>query len=689
MTTRIRVLWMAIVLLALPAIAWAQWETPSRAFHKDGVFTLTGKHLSVPCASCHIRGQIKGTPTTCADCHWARRQDDKYRTRLGMACEQCHRTTSWTAVKWDHGAQTGMPLNGAHKTLSCDTCHKNSLFTGADVTCSSCHAKDYAGAKAPDHKAAGFPTACELCHKASDISFDQGRFDHNATFKLTGIHATVDCASCHKNGAYQGTPRECVGCHRADYERTTNPNHIATGIPTDCASCHSPSSPTFSRTDFSHNSVFPLVGLHATQACASCHAKGVFAGTPRDCIGCHRADYQRTTSPNHAAAGYSSACESCHRPADSSWRTGSFNHNSVFQLVGLHAAQTCVTCHVNNVYAGTPRDCVGCHQKDYQRTTSPNHAAAGYSTACESCHRPTDSSWKGGSFNHASVFPLVGLHATRACTGCHVNNVYKGTPRDCVGCHLSNYQKTTSPNHAAAGYATTCDSCHRATDSSWQGATFNHASVFALVGVHATQSCATCHVNNVYKGTPRDCVGCHLSNYQKTTSPNHAAAGFSTACDTCHRPADTTWQGGSFNHNTVFQLLGRHATAACSLCHVNNVYKGTPRDCLPCHLTDYQRTTNPNHIGAGFPTTCAVCHNAADSSWALGKFTHTWFPIASGRHANISCATCHTNASAYTQFSCFTGCHNRTETDGHHRGISGYAYDSNRCYACHPNGRAG
>ena len=41
-------------------------------------------------------------------------------------------------------------------------------------------------------------------------------------------------------------------------------------------------------------------------------------------------------------------------------------------------------------------------------------------------------------------------------------------------------------------------------------------------GVHATQACATCHKNNVYKGTPRDCVGCHQPNYNATRNPNHA-----------------------------------------------------------------------------------------------------------------------------------------------------------------------
>ena len=541
MTRTLRLMAMAALCLSLPAIARAQWETPSRAFHKSTGFPLDGKHLAVPCGSCHLDGQYKGTPTKCADCHWVRRQDDIFRTRLGTSCEQCHKTTGWTAVNWNHLSQTGVALNAAHKTIGCESCHKNARFAEVSVTCATCHAAEYAAAKTPDHKAAGFPTNCELCHRPSDNSFLQGRFDHNASFQLQGLHATATCANCHGNGVYHGTPRDCFGCHRTDY----------------------------------------------------------------------------------------------------------------------------------------------------QKTSSPSHTAAGYSTQCDSCHKATDASWTSGSFNHTTVFALVGLHATATCTSCHVNNVFAGTPRDCVGCHRTDYQKTTSPNHAAAGFPTTCDSCHRPSDTSWKGPSFNHSTVFSLVGVHATTPCTTCHVNNVYAGTPRTCLGCHQSDYQRTTSPSHAAAGFSTTCDTCHHANDPSWTTAVFDHNAIFQLQGRHASAACTQCHVNNTYKGTPRDCLPCHQTDYQKTTNPNHIAAQFPTTCETCHKAADLSWNQGKFTHTWFPIASGRHSGIACSTCHTNPTNFTTFSCLTSCHSRTETDGHHKGISGYSYDSNRCYACHPTGRAG
>ena len=39
-------------------------------------------------------------------------------------------------------------------------------------------------------------------------------FNHFATgFPLTGTHSSVDCASCHVNGRFKGTPQQCFACH--------------------------------------------------------------------------------------------------------------------------------------------------------------------------------------------------------------------------------------------------------------------------------------------------------------------------------------------------------------------------------------------------------------------------------------------------------------------------------------------
>ncbi len=200
------------------------------------------------------------------------------------------------------------------------------------------------------------------------------------------------------------------------------------------------------------------------------------------------------------------------------------------------------------------------------------------------------------------------------------------------------------------------------------------------------EPCATCHVNNVFRGTARDCVGCHRDDYLRTTAPNHMTAGFSTTCETCHRPTDPSFRGAGFNHAAVFALVGVHAQQTCVTCHVNNVYRGTPRDCVGCHRDEYARTTAPSHAAAGFPMTCENCHRAADATWRSGTFNHR-FPITSGPHRQ-TCTTCHTSSSSFQTFTCLV-CHEHSQPlmDEKHRGRAGYRYDSLACYSCHPTGR--
>jgi len=533
------ILFAAVLCVAVVQPLGAQFDTPNRSFHDATAFRLEGRHVSVACAACHLNGQYQGTPATCYACHWVRRKEDRYLTRLGTECEQCHRPLSWTAVRWEHASATGTALNAGHRSMGCVSCHRNANFSRGMVVCATCHRKDYDATKTPNHAAAGFSLNCESCHRPGDATWRTGKgsdFNHNAVFPLQGVHATVSCATCHRNNVYKGTGRECVSCHQTDYNATKNPNHAAAGFSTACESCHRPGDPGWrggGGTTFNHNAVFQLVGMHAAQPCASCHRNNVFRGTARDCVGCHRDDYNRAQNPNHVAAGFSTACESCHRASDSGWRGGSpFNHNAVFQLVGVHASQPCASCHRNNVFNGTPRTCVGCHQDEYNRTKAPNHAAAGFSTSCETCHHATDTRWEGATFNHASVFPLLGVHAAQSCASCHRNNVYRGTPKSCVGCHQDAYNATRNPNHAATGFPTTCESCHRATDTSWTQGRFTHT-WFPLTGPH-NRPCAQCHTTpNVF--TQFSCTACHAR--AETDSHHRSQPGYrydSAACYSCH-----------------------------------------------------------------------------------------------------------------------------------------------------------
>ncbi len=459
MTRLLRLLLLPFAIaLALASPAEAQFETPNRQFHNQTGFALEGRHRDVACTACHLNNVYKGTPTTCYDCHWQRRQDDRFRLQLGSQCETCHRPVSWTGARFDHAANTGVPLNGAHAQAACQSCHPNGNFRAASTTCISCHQQDYQSAQNPNHVTAGFPTNCETCHRASDTSFNLARFDHNAAFPLRGMHAATTCASCHRGNVFRGTARDCVGCHRTNYDRTTTPNHAAAGFPTTCESCHRETDSSWQGAGFNHNQVFALVGNHAQAACATCHRNNVFRGTPRDCVGCHIEQYNRTSAPNHASAGFPTACENCHRATDTNWRGAGFNHNQVFQLLGRHAQAACTTCHRNNVYRGTPRTCVGCHIDQYNRTSAPNHASSGFPTTCENCHRGSDGSWNQGTFNHR--FPITsGPHRT-SCSTCHQSSTQSFT---CLVCHEHSQSQMDSKHRGRAGYrydSLACYSCH-------------------------------------------------------------------------------------------------------------------------------------------------------------------------------------------------------------------------------------
>ena len=539
------------------------FRNASRAFHKETLLPLEGRHVTVPCSECHWNGQTRGTPTRCYDCHWIRRQDDRNRTELGTQCEQCHRPTSWTAVVWDHATATGQDLGAAHFGVDCDSCHAGGVFDrGVTTECASCHIDDYNNTRDPDHAAAGFPIDCEVCHSPSGPSWEGARFAHS-TYPLVGSHTALDCSSCHSSGVYQGLPSECVDCHIGDYNSTDDPDHAAAGFSTDCQICHDNSSPTWDGATYAH-SIYPLVGSHVSLDCSSCHSSGVYQGLPSDCVDCHLDDYNGATDPNHQAAGFPTDCQICHDNSNPTWDGASFAHSS-YALLGTHATLDCSACHSSGVYQGLPSDCADCHIDDYNGSTDPDHADAGFPTDCRVCHRKSDLSWDNARFAH-SIYPLVGSHASLDCSSCHSSGVYQGLPSECVDCHLDDYNGTNDPNHQTAGFPTDCQICHDNSDPDWNRATFAH-STYTLLGTHATLDCSSCHSSGVYQGLPSDCVDCHLDDYNGSNNPDHQAAGFPTDCDVCHNSSDLSWNDGNFNHVWFPITSGAHNGRDCNECH--------------------------------------------------------------------------------------------------------------------------
>ena len=524
---------------------------------------------------------------------------------LAIRCENCHTYSAWKPIRnlpeFDHD-KTRYPLRGMHAGVACTACHVKLVFTDVGKTCAACHADIHRGQNGKN---------CEQCHtvKGWRVSLDSINRHFNR-FPLLGAHSTLQCDDCHKTaaaGQFAGLSSVCYSCHQKDFQ-TPNFNHQAMGLPTDCTMCHSFDTWFGAKFDHLKYTGFALTGMHATLDCTACHVGGRFKGTPANCYACHSKDFNGTTNPNHVAANFPQDCAICHTTA--TWLNATFDHARFanYPLTGKHATLQCTQCHLNNNYTNTSTACSSCHMTDYNGTTNPNHRAAGFPTDCSVCH--STSGWSPASFNHANTgFPLTGAHTALACATCHVNGNYNLTSGACSTCHMTDYNGTTNPNHHAAGFPTTCDTCHSTTN--WLGASFNHASTgWPLTGAHVNTPCTSCHINNVFAGTPTDCYSCHRAAYQGTTNPNHVAAAFPTTCNTCH--TTTSWSGATFNHTWFPIYSGTHAGtwSSCADCHVNSsnylVYS-----CITCH-THSRSNTDPHHQGvSGYvynATSCYTCH---------------------------------------------------------------------------------
>ncbi len=510
--------------------------------HRLTRFPLEGAHQTLDCDLCHKASApgsmvFVNTPTECESCHMqdyaATTAPNHESAGFSHQCESCHNELAWSRVRFDH-AETSFPLTGAHAALQCDRCHEGNVFTGLSTACVSCHQTDFDGTTDPNHATAGFSTDCEVCH--STTTWQGANFNHSATnFPLTGAHSAVQCDQCHTGGVYTGLSTACVSCHQTDYDGTNDPAHAAAGFPTDCEACHSTT--TWQGAVFNHSETnFPLTGAHVAVTCDQCHAGGVYSGLSTACISCHQTDYDGTTDPAHAAAGFPTDCEACH--TTTRWQGAVFNHSATnFPLTGAHLAATCDQCHAGGVYSGLSTACISCHQTDYDGTTDPAHASAGFPTDCEACH--TTTTWQGAIFNHSATnFPLTGAHLTATCDQCHAGGVYSGLSTACVSCHQSEYNGTTNPAHAAAGFPTDCEACH--TTTRWDGATFNHDPWFPIYsGRHAGRwnRCEDCHPSAT-SYTTFDCLGCHPHDDKAGTDSHHRGMnGYSyesTRCYSCH-----------------------------------------------------------------------------------------------------------------------------------------------------------
>ena len=409
---------------------------------------------------------------------WAERGPVVPHDSFPSDCSLCHTGDDWHTIHedftYDHAAETGVALDGAHARAECLRCHndRGPVAIFAVRGCAGCH---------EDVHLSQLGTDCGSCHGEQDWRAREEIVRHEQTrFPLVGAHAAVACWRCHAGaevGQFTPVDTECIGCHTADFARASDPDHDVPGFGTECDTCHLPT--TWRGAGFIHAS-WPLTGAHRTLACDACHGDGNYGGTSTDCYSCHVADYDTASDPDHVAGGFPTDCLLCH--GTFSWEGASFDHSWVTGA------------------------CADCHMDDYLGTTDPNHQDLGFSTSCEDCHVTT--SWD-ATFDHS------------------------GTAGRCADCHMDEYLATTDPNHQNSGFPTSCDDCHGT--NTWNDATFDHD--FPINGGdHGGFDCTDCHLNPTDYST-FSCTHCHDHRQSEMDSEHDEVQDYvweTSACYSCH-----------------------------------------------------------------------------------------------------------------------------------------------------------
>jgi hypothetical protein len=484
-------------------------------------------------------------------------------------------------------------------------------------------------------------------------------FDHIATgFPLTGLHARVDCESCHVAGIFKGTPRECRACHaRGSRISATVPPEDTThnmNQQTECDQCHRSAGWTVAH--------FEHLGINS--GCNLCHvAGGGGRAAPNDqvhsqimgadCSDCHHSTRSFTSSAVLDHSGITSGCAAagCHARD----KVRARNHSQLTECQYCHRYPNWDGSGMDHDYIGATQ-CRTCHVSGGMAMASPSdqlHASV-RNQDCSDCH--TTTTFTGATIDHSLI--VSGC----AATGCHAADRMRapnhGGLSSCESCHLyPNWSPVHNMNHSAIG-TTLCKSCH--TQGSLATTVAPNDALHASIG---SQDCSSCHSTTTFVGGRVDhtfittgcgASGCHASD--KATAPNHTSL---TSCESCHH--FPSWTSVNMNHNAVGATM-------CRSCHVSgglgttaapndtvhaDAYTGS-RDCSACHFS------TSTFAGAG------VDHSTITSGCGVSG-CHAADKTRAANHAQLnSCEACHSftrgwtnptmNHSAIGSSSC-NGCH--------------------------------
>lgn len=301
---------------------------------------------------------------------------------------------------------------------------------------------------------------------------------------------------------------------------------------------------------------FPLTGSHERVRCESCHVRGMFAGTPRDCATCHSGGgfWQATRKPiDHFPTVED--CDACH--ITTSWSVARFDH--------WNTSESCFRCHNGQAATGKNRDhvpssndCQVCHQTFAWVPAGFDHSMI--TGSCFSCHNGTTAPGK----------PNDHIPSSNSCEACHDTRSWNtghrfdhsGVTGNCINCHNGSTATGKGGGHIPSSNA--CETCH--STLAWRPAGFDHSGV--------SGSCGACHNGSTATGKPN---GHFITTLE---------------CDSCHRT--TAWLPFRYSHSSA-SYPGDHAgNLDCRACHTGGSQSVPWRnpayqpDCAGCHAADFK-----------------------------------------------------------------------------------------------------
>lgn len=415
----------------------------------------------------------------------------------------------------------------------CSLCHQPLSSLQAEL-CVDCHTNigDQITMQNSFHGRLEDVIRCNECH-----ADHQGREHDLRLGSLDNFdHSTLDFSLIWHQVDYDLEPIACLDCHTANNKFSVqNASCSICHAGTDgefilvhvydfgdgCVDCHDGLD---SMARFDHaNSKFQLEGVHQELQCAECHVQGQFQDLATDCTACH------AEPPEHIGM-FGKDCAACHDSM--AWSPARVNGADFDHEIDTHfsldlhqvdfggATISCQNCHQEEQGDFSPDTCFGCHALDDQINMLQHQVEMG--GTCLECHDGVD---RMRSFDHQAVFHLDGSHLGVECQGCHVEQLYQGTPSECKDCHAE-------PEIHFGFFGLTCDYCHETLG--WYPALLTQHTFPIDHGDQGESECQACHLASYGEYT---CYSCH-EHSPEDVADKHRDIKFTEAellnCTACH-----------------------------------------------------------------------------------------------------------------------------------------------------------